>query len=150
VAVVDGTGPGSRGKVAGLETTSIRVVEAALITFTFVMKRAGWSDEDFFRRWTEHTRDFDLVDHPYITKNRLMLVKGDTPYIGIAENHWPDAESLVATEAFYRETERGRAHWADLEQFMDIEASPTVVVSREADVGDQGIVQLFPPLETNQ
>ena len=70
-----------------------------------------------------------------------MLISGDTPYIGIAENHWPDAESLMATQAFYRDTERGRAHWADLEEFMDIEGSPTVVVSREADVGPQGIVE---------
>ena len=85
--------------------------------------------------------DFDLVDHPYITKNRLLLIQGDTPYVGIAENHWPDAESLAATAAFYRETERGRAHWADLEQFMDIEGSPTVVAAREADVGPDGIVE---------
>jgi len=112
-----------------------------LVTFTFVKKREGWSDEDFFRRWTEHTRDFDLVDHPYISKNRLMLISGDTPYVGIAENHWPDAESLMATQAFYRDTERGRAHWADLEQFMDIDGSPTVVVSREADVGPEGITE---------
>jgi hypothetical protein len=112
-----------------------------LVTFTFVKKREGWSDENFFRRWTEHTRDFDLVDHPYISKNRLMLIAGHADYIGIAENHWPDAESLMATQAFYRDTVRGRAHWADLEQFMDIDGSPTVVVSREADVGPQGIVE---------
>lgn len=116
-----------------------------MITFTFVKKRAGWSDDDFYRRWTEHTRDFDLVDHPYITKNRLLLIAGDTPYVGIAENHWPDDESLVATEVFYRETEKGRAHWADLQQFMDIEGSPTVVVSQEVDVGPDGIIRLFPP-----
>jgi len=116
-----------------------------VITFTFVKKAAGWSNDDFFRRWTEHTRDFDLVDHPYILKNRLMLIAGETPYVGIAENHWPDAESLAATEAFYRETERGRAHWADLVEFMDIEGSPTVVVTHEADVSTAGIMQLFPP-----
>ena len=116
-----------------------------MITFTFVKKAAGWSNDEFFRRWTEHTRDFDLVDHPYILKNRLMLIAGETPYIGIAENHWPDAESLAATEAFYRETERGRAHWADLVEFMDIEGSPTVVVTHEADVSRAGIMQLFPP-----
>lgn len=112
-----------------------------MVTFTFVKKREGWSDENFFRRWTEHTRDFDLVDHPYISKNRLMLISGHADYIGIAENHWPDAESLMATQAFYRDTARGRAHWADLEEFMDIDGSPTVVVSREADVGTQGIVE---------
>lgn len=117
-----------------------------MITFTFVKKQPGWSDEDFFRRWAEHTRDFDLVDHPYITKNRLLLIQGDTPYVGIAENHWPDAESLAATEAFYRDTERGRAHWADLQAFMDIDGSPTVVVAREADVSEAGIVPPLPPI----
>ncbi|MFK7896735.1 MAG: hypothetical protein AB8G23_12915 [Myxococcota bacterium] len=116
-----------------------------MITFTFVKKRAGWDDEDFFRRWTEHTRDFDLVDHPYITKNRLMLVAGDTPYVGIAENHWPDLESLAATEKFYAETEKGRAHWADLQEFMDIDGSPTVVVRQGADVNPEGIIPFFPP-----
>ena len=55
-----------------------------MITFTLVRKREGWSDEDFFRRWAERTRDFDLFDHPYITKNRLLLIGGDTPYVGIA------------------------------------------------------------------
>lgn len=116
-----------------------------MITFTFVKKREGWSDEDFFRRWAEHTRDFDLVDHPYITKNRLMLIAGETPYVGIAENHWPDAASLLATQAFYTDTEKGRAHWADLEKFMDIEGSPTVVVNQEVDVQPEGILRLFPP-----
>ena len=53
--------------------------------------------------------------------------------------------SLAATSKFYEETERGRAHWADLQSFMDIEGSPTVVVSREVDVGPEGILQLFPP-----
>ena len=53
-----------------------------MITFTFVRKREGWSDEAFFQRWAEHTRDFDVVDHPYITKNRLLLIAGDTPYVG--------------------------------------------------------------------
>ena len=117
-----------------------------MITFTFVKKQAGYQDDAFFKRWAEHTRDFDLVDHPYITKNRLLLIAGDTPYVGIAENHWPDAESLVATEVFYRETERGKAHWADLQEFMDIEGSPTVVLQGEVDVSPEGIVQLFPPI----
>lgn len=114
-----------------------------MVTFTLVRKREGWSDDDFFRRWTEHTRDFDLVDHPYITKNRLMLIAGDTPYVGIAENHWPDMASLLETQTFYRDTERGRAHWADLQEFMDIDGSPTVIVRREADVGPEGIVELL-------
>ncbi len=106
-----------------------------MITFTFVKKREGWTDEAFFERWAEHTRDFDLVDHPYITKNRLLLIQGPTPYVGIAENHWPDPE-------------RGRAPWADLQSFLDIEGSPTVVVGREVDVGPEGILQLFPPVES--
>ena len=118
-------------------------------SFTFVRKRPELSDEDFFARWTQHTQDFDLVDHPYITKNRLMLVAGDTPYIGMAENHWPDIESLARTEAFYRDTERGRAHWADLSEFMDIDASPTVIVTKEADVSEAGGVQIIPPTAPN-
>ncbi len=113
-------------------------------SFTFVKKRAGIADEEFFVRWTEHTRDFDLVDHPYISKNRLMRVAGDTPYVGVAENHWPDMESLARTGEFYQETERGRAHWADLSEFMDIDDSPTVVVAREAEVGPAGIAHLLP------
>lgn len=115
-----------------------------ITTFTFVRKREGLSDEAFFARWAEHTRDFDLVDHPYITKNRLVMISGDTPYVGIAENHWPDMESLERTSAFYEETERGRAHWADLCEFMDIDASPTVVVTAEADVSPNGITHVFP------
>ena len=114
-----------------------------MITFTLVKKREGWSDDEFFRRWTEHTRDWDVIDHPYITKNRLMLIAGNTPYVGIAENHWPDTQSLLDTQAFYRDTERGRAHWADLQEFMDIDGSPTVVVRREADVGPRGIVEML-------
>lgn len=119
-----------------------------MITFTLVKKREGWSDEAFFERWAQHTRDFDLVDHPYITKNRLMWIAGATPYVGIAENHWPDAASLAETSRFYQETERGRAHWADLGSFMDIEGSPTVVVQREVDVSLDGIVQLFPVVDS--
>ena len=121
-----------------------------MITFTFVKKREGWTDEAFFKRWAEHTRDFDLVDHPYITKNRLLQIAGPTPYVGIAENHWPDAESLAATSRFYEETERGRAHWADLESFMDIEGSPTVVVNQEVDVGPGGIQQIFPTSDVTE
>jgi len=125
--------------------------EVHMVTsFTFVRKREEYSEEAFFERWTEHTRDFDLVDHPYISKNRLMTVAGDTPYVGIAENHWPDMESLAQTEAFYRDTERGRAHWADLSEFMDIDNSPTVIVTREADVGEAGITQILsaPPISS--
>ena len=114
-------------------------------SFTFVRKRDSFSREDFFARWIEHTRNFDLVDHPYITKNRLMMVEGNPDYVGIAENHWPDLESLTRTAEFYEQTERGRAHWADLAEFMDIDGSPTVVVTHEAEVSDEGVRHLFPP-----
>ncbi len=109
-----------------------------IVSFTMVRKREGISDETFFRRWTEHTEAFDLKDHPYITKNRLMMIEGETPYAGIAENHWPDMDSLAKTAEFYEKTEAGRAHWADLLTFMDIDNSPTVIVSREADVTATG------------
>ena len=105
-----------------------------IVTFTLVRKRPHLSSDAFFDRWVEHTERFDLKDHPYITKNRLMLIQGETPYVGLAENHWPDLESLERTSAFYRDTDAGRAHWADLETFMDIENSPTVIVSLEAEV----------------
>lgn len=111
-----------------------------IVTFTLVRKRPHLSNEVFLARWVEHTERFDLKDHPYITKNRLMLVQGETPYVGLAENHWPDLASLERTSAFYRDTEAGRAHWADLETFMDIENSPTVVVSHEAEVAATGTV----------
>lgn len=115
-----------------------------ITSFTFVKKLPQYSDADFFKRWTEHTRDFDLVDHPYILKNRLMMVAGNSAYTGIAENHWPDMESLIATDNFYKETEKGKLHWADLQSFMDIDGSPTVIVTQEADVSPTGIMQLFP------
>ncbi len=116
-----------------------------ITSLTFVKKREEFSDEAFFVRWTEHTRDFDPVDHPYVSRNRLMMIAGDTPYIGIAENHWPDMESLTRTAEFYEQTEKGKLHWADLLEFMDIDNSPTVVVTHEADVGPGGITHLFPP-----
>ncbi len=105
-----------------------------IVSFTLVKKREGFTAEEFFERWTRHTEEFDLKDHPYITRNRLMMVASGTPYVGIAENHWPDLESMMATSAFYAETDAGRAHWADLQTFMDIDDSPTLVVTREADV----------------
>lgn len=105
-----------------------------IVTFTLVRKLPHLSAETFLERWVEHTERFDLKDHPYITKNRLMLIQGETPYIGMAENHWPDLASLEKTSAFYRDSEAGRAHWSDLQTFMDIDNSPTVVVSHEANV----------------
>ena len=109
-----------------------------IVTFTWVRKQPQLSSDEFLERWIEHTERFDLKDHPYITKNRLMLIEGETPYVGMAENHWPDRASLDETYAFYRDSEAGRAHWADLQTFMDIENSPTVVVTHEANVAATG------------
>jgi hypothetical protein len=105
-----------------------------VVSFTLVKKRDGMTDEAFFERWTTHTETFDLEDHPYMTKNRLMMIQGNTPYVGIAENHWPDMESLAKTGEFYERTAAGQAHWADLVTFMDIDNSPTVIVTHEADI----------------
>jgi len=105
-----------------------------LVTFTLVRKQPHVTREDFLERWIAHTERFDLRDHPYIRQNRLMILEGDTPYVGMAENHWPDRASFDATFAFYQETEAGRAHMADLLSFMDIENSPTVFVTQEANV----------------
>ncbi len=105
-----------------------------IVTFTFVRKRPHLTNEAFLARWVEHTERFDLKHQPYIAKNRLMLIQGESPYVGLAENHWPDLASLDEATAFYRDAPAGRAHWADLETFMDIGNSPTVVVTHEADV----------------
>ena len=105
-----------------------------ITSFTFVKKQPHLSTAEFFTRWTEHTRDWDLRDHPEISLNRLMMIEGDSPYVGIAENHWPDMESLTKTAEFYEQTDAGKAHWADLLTFMDIDNSPTVIVTHEADV----------------
>jgi len=102
-------------------------------SFTFVKKLPHLSDADFFTRWTEHTRDWDLRDHPEISLNRVVMIEGDSPYIGIAENDWPDAEALQKAAAWYA-TEDGQRHWADLCSFMDIDNSPTVMVTAEAEV----------------
>lgn len=37
--------------------------------------------------------------------------------------------------------EAGRAHWADLQTFMDIDNSPTVVVTHEANVEAAGTMR---------
>jgi hypothetical protein len=116
-------------------------------SFTFVRLKEGVDPEAFFERWIAHTHEFDVVDHPYITLNRLMRIQGPTPYVGIAENHWPDMQSLVRTSEFYQQTERGRTHWADLCEFMDIENSPTVLVTQEAEVSEAGITHLIPAPE---
>lgn len=113
-----------------------------IVTFTWVRKQPHLSNEAFLERWIEHTERFDLKDHPYITKNRLMLIQGETPYVGMAENHWPDLASLEKTYDFYRDTEAGRAHFEDLRTFMDIDQSPTVVVSHEANVVAAGTTRM--------
>lgn len=103
-----------------------------LKTLTFVRRKAGLDRDEFFRRWCEHTRRWDLVDHPYIRLNRLMLLDGGD-YDGVCENHWPDAAALEEAKRFY-ETDAGAAHMADLGSFMDIASSPTVTVIDEADI----------------
>lgn len=103
-------------------------------TFTLVRKRPHLSADEFFERWTKHTRDWDLRDHPDCTLNRLMLLNGDVAgYDAIAETHWPDQAALDAAIAFYA-TAGGQAHWRDLCEFMDIDGSPTATIAREADV----------------
>jgi len=112
-----------------------------LVSFTFVRARPGLSRDEFFRRWCEHTRDWDLRDHPEIRLNRLTLVEGDGPYVGVAENHWDDRAALEQAAAWYA-TPAGQRHWADLAAFMDVEASPTVVVTHEARVSEERGVEL--------
>jgi len=108
-------------------------------SFTFVKKLPGLSDEEFFERWATHTRDWDLRDHPEITLNRIVMIDGDSPYIGLAENEWPDAEAMQQAAAWYG-TAKGQEHWADLCSFMDIANSPTVMVTAEADISaERGI-----------
>jgi hypothetical protein len=103
--------------------------------FTFVKRRPGLSREAFHERWCQHTRDWDLKDHPDCTLNRLVLVTdGASPYDGVAETHWPSAEALAEATAFYA-TDAGRRHWADLQSFMDIDNSPTVTAEREDVIG---------------
>ena len=108
--------------------------------FTFVKRRAGLTREEFFTRWCEHTRDWDLKDHPDCTLNRLVLVTDQaSPYDGFAETHWPSQAALDEAVTFYA-SESGQQHWADLQSFMDIDNSPTVLAVREADVSpDMGI-----------
>jgi hypothetical protein len=114
--------------------------KAVIKTFTFVKKKSGLSDQEFFERWTVHTQNWDLRDHPEILLNRLALLKDNPQFTGIAENHWPDEASLQAAARWYA-TPAGQEHWRDLCSFMDIDNSPTVVVDAEATVSsDKGIV----------
>jgi hypothetical protein len=106
---------------------------AMIKSFTFVKRRAGLTREEFFTRWCDHTRTWDLKDHPDCALNRLVLTSEGGPYDGLAETHWPNAEALAEAVAFYG-TEPGKRHWADLQSFMDIDNSPTVTVESEAEV----------------
>jgi hypothetical protein len=116
-----------------------------LKSFTFVRMQPGVTRDEFFRRWCEHTRDFDLRDHPEISLNRLTLFEGRSEFAGIAENHWPDRAALDAAAAWY-ETPAGRRHAADLATFMDLAGSPTVVITHEAEVSAaHGIALLAHP-----
>ncbi|MBS0578266.1 MAG: hypothetical protein JSR36_03280 [Proteobacteria bacterium] len=112
-------------------------------TFTLVRKKPGLTDQQFFERWTEHTRDWDLRDHPDILLNRLALLKDNPQFTGIAENHWPDRAALDAAAAWYA-TPAGQSHWADLCSFMDIDNSPTVIVESEALVSAENGIALIP------
>lgn len=115
-----------------------------ITTFTFVKMQPGFERETFFQRWCEHTRDWDLRDHPGIT-NRLMLLEEGGEFVGIAENHWPNRAALDEAVKWY-ETDDGRAHWNDLIQFMDAANSPTRTVTHEVDVSvDKGIEWIAGP-----
>lgn len=113
-----------------------------LKTFTFVKMQPGMTREAFFERWCRHTRDFDLKDHPEIRLNRLTMIEGESPYVGIAENHWDDQDALQRAARWYA-TEAGQAHWKDLESFMDAAHSPTVVVTHEAEVSEPGGIEVL-------
>jgi hypothetical protein len=103
-------------------------------SFTFVKRRANLTRDQFFKRWCEHTREWDLRDHADCTLNRLILITEDaSPFDGLAETHWPSQNALNAAIAFYG-TEEGKKHWADLQSFMDIDNSPTVSAEFEAEV----------------
>ena len=113
-----------------------------LKSFTFVRMQPGLSRDEFFRRWCAHTRAWDLRDHPEIRLHRLLLLEGEGPYAGVAENHWDDRAALERAAAWYA-TPEGQAHWADLAGFMDVERSPTVVVTHEAMVSAAHGVELL-------
>jgi hypothetical protein len=112
-------------------------------TFTLVRKKPGLSDQEFFDRWTAHTKLWDLRDHPDILLNRLALLKDNPVYTGIAENHWPSRAALDAAASWYA-TAAGQLHWADLCSFMDIDNSPTVVIENEAVISSERGIVLTP------
>jgi len=112
-----------------------------LKTFTFVKMQPGFSRDAFFARWCQHTREFDLRNHPEIKQNRLMLIDGEGPFVGIAETHWEDAEALERGVRWY-ETPTGQVQRKDLETFMDADNSPTFVVTHEATISVDGGIQI--------
>lgn len=111
-------------------------------SFTFVRRRPGLTRREFFQRWCEHTRAWDLKDHPDCTLNRLTLTSEGGPYDGVAETHWPNEAALAEAVAFYG-TEPGKRHWADLQSFMDIDNSPTVTIEAEADVSAANGIEIL-------
>jgi len=113
-----------------------------LKTFTFVKMQPGFSRDAFFERWCQHTQDSDVRNRPEIKQNRLMLIDGEGPYVGIAETQWEDAEALEHGLRWY-ETPTGQVQWKDLETFMDAENSPTFVVTHEATVAAEGGVEIL-------
>lgn len=116
-------------------------------TITFVRAQPGLDRESFFERWCEHTREWDLRDHPDISNRMIMLEEG-SEYVGINENHWPNRQALEDAVKWY-ETEEGMAHMEDLMSFMDAENSPTHVISHEVDISvEKGIEWLTRPEST--
>ncbi len=112
-----------------------------LTTLTFVKMKPGLDRDAFYTRWQEHTRDFDLRDHPEISLNRLMMFDEGWEFVGVCENHWPDRATLEAAIKWY-ETPKGQEHQADLDSFMDSAGCRTLIVSDEADVSsEKGIVR---------
>ena len=118
-----------------------------LTTITFVKMLPGYTRDEFYARWQQHTQTMDLRDHPEITLNRLMMFDEGSEYLGMAENHWPDRASLEAVIRWY-ETPEGQAHQADLDLFMDTANSPTTIVSHEVHVSsEKGIEWITSPGE---
>ena len=107
-------------------------------TFTLVRMKPGLSRDEFFERWCQHTKDFDLRDHPEITLNRLTLFEEGSEahnggFVGLAENHWPDRTAIEEAIRWYQ-TPEGIEHNRDLEAFMDIANSPTSTIDHEVEV----------------
>jgi hypothetical protein len=119
-----------------------------LTTLTFVKMKPGLDRDTFYRRWQEHTRDFDLRDHPEISLNRLMMFEEGSEFVGVCENEWPDQAALQAAIEWY-ETPEGKEHAADLDSFMDAAGCQTVIVSHEVDISSaKGIVWKTRPEES--